>query len=254
MKPVNEEPEEEDVPRESLRERDENEDSRDLSQEPNSEEEVSEEVPRTAPNPALRTLGASIPLIPGPSPVYRPSQAVTATPTNVARSGSIATLPPPPIQYRPTQKPTKASRKQIVDDVAFRQPIKPPPKPVKPSQVYEIRGKKPVAQIIRRYRHDNEDGSITWGFENDDGSYKEETIGVDCITSGKYGYIDPDGLRREYTYETGIKCDEEQREEEEDNGFVDYQENKLVLPDGKTIDLSSMGKKQARRPQLQYRN
>lgn len=108
-------------------------------------------------------------------------------------------------------------------------------------------------QIVRRYRHDNADGSITWGFENDDGSYKEETIGVDCITSGKYGYIDPDGIRREYTYETGIRCDEEQREEEED-GFVDYQENKLVLPDGKTIDLSSMGKKQARRPQFQYRN
>lgn len=113
---------------------------------------------------------------------------------------------------------------------------------------------KNVLQIIRRYQHDNEDGSITWGFENDDGSYKEETIGVDCITSGKYGYIDPDGLRREYTYETGIKCDEEQREEEEENGFVDYQENKLVLPDGKTIDLSSMGKKQTRRPQFQYRN
>lgn len=74
---------------------------------------------------------------------------------------------------------------------------------------------------------------------------------MDCITSGKYGYIDPDGIRREYTYEMGIKCDEQQREEEE--GFVDYQENKLVLPDGKTIDLSSMGKK-ARRPQFQYRN
>lgn len=127
---------------------------------------------------------------------------------------------------------------------------------IKYSNVLWLRGSinKNVLQIIRRYQHDNEDGSITWGFENDDGSYKEETIGVDCITSGKYGYIDPDGLRREYTYETGIKCDEEQREEEEENGFVDYQENKLVLPDGKTIDLSSMGKKQARRPQFQYRN
>lgn len=111
-----------------------------------------------------------------------------------------------------------------------------------------------VAQIIRRYRNDNADGSITWGFENDDGSYKEEIIGTDCITRGKYGYVDPDGLRREYTYETGIKCDEEQKEEEEENGFVDYQENKLVLPDGKTIDLSNMGKKQARRPRPTYGN
>lgn len=47
--------------------------------------------------------------------------------------------------------------------------------------------KKPVAQILRKYREENPDGSITWGFENDDGSFKEETIGVDCITRGVYG-------------------------------------------------------------------
>lgn len=47
--------------------------------------------------------------------------------------------------------------------------------------------KKPVAQILRKYREENPDGSITWGFENDDGSFKEETIGIDCITRGIYG-------------------------------------------------------------------
>lgn len=109
-------------------------------------------------------------------------------------------------------------------------------------------------QVIRRYREETDDGSIVWGFENDDGSYKEEVIGIDCITRGKYGYVDPDGIRREYTYETGIKCDEEEQQEDILNTFVDYQENKLVLPSGKTIDLSSMGKKQARRPQFTYRN
>ncbi|XP_071645592.1 uncharacterized protein [Temnothorax longispinosus] len=257
VKPVNEEPEdEENLSRDSTRE---DEDSRDQSQEArsqDSEEDLSEEVPRAAPNPPR-----VIPVAPGPQ-VYRPLHTVTPASVRVSPATPpppppiqyrpTPPPPPPPIQYRPTQKPTKAPRKQIIDDITFQQPIK-PPKPVKPSQAYEIRGKKPVAQIIRRYRHDNADGSITWGFENDDGSYKEETIGQDCITSGKYGYIDPDGLRREYTYETGIKCDEQQREDEED-GFVDYQENKLVLPDGKTIDLSSMGKKQARRPQFQYRN
>ncbi|XP_014473000.1 PREDICTED: gibberellin-regulated protein 14 [Dinoponera quadriceps] len=246
VKPVNEEPaEEEDVARDSTRERDDD-DSRDQSQEPESEEEVSEEhLPPRPASISARISGSS----PASPPLYRPVQAVTLS---SIRASPATPPPPPPIQYRPTQKPTKAPRKQVVDDT-YKQPIKPPPKPVKPSQAYEIRGKKPVAQIVRRYRHDNVDGSITWGFENDDGSYKEETIGVDCITSGKYGYIDPDGIRREYTYETGIKCDEEQRDEEDD-GFVDYQENKLVLPDGKTIDLSSMGKKQARRPQFQYRN
>lgn len=200
---------------------------------------------------------------------YRPFPEVSPT---FVRGAQLNTVTPPPSpQYRPSPKPTKP--RKILQEEPIRQQIKQPVKPGKPSQIYDSRGKKPVAQvsrlikynfhietlwfylkIIRRYRNDNEDGSITWGFENDDGSYKEEIIGIDCITRGKYGYIDPDGIRREYTYETGIKCDEEQREEEEESGFVDYQENKLVLPDGKTIDLSSMGKKQARRPGPVYRN
>lgn len=60
----------------------------------------------------------------------------------------------------------------------------------------EDKPKKPVAQILRKYREENPDGSITWGFENDDGSFKEETIGIDCITRGVYGYVDPDGEKR----------------------------------------------------------
>ncbi|KAJ8669728.1 hypothetical protein QAD02_000987 [Eretmocerus hayati] len=133
------------------------------------------------------------------------------------------------------------------------------PKKSKPQADYydSTRPKKPVAQVVRRYREETADGSIIWGFENDDGSFKEEMIGIDCITRGKYGYVDPDGVRREYTYETGIKCNEEaQKGQDQDilNTFVDYQENKLVLPSGKTIDLSSMGKKQHRRPQPVYRN
>lgn len=44
------------------------------------------------------------------------------------------------------------------------------------------REKKPVAQILRKYREEHEDGSITWGYENDDGSFKEEIIGIDCVT------------------------------------------------------------------------
>lgn len=65
---------------------------------------------------------------------------------------------------------------------------------------------------MRKYRTDNEDGSITWGYENDDGTFKEETIGIDCITRGKYGYTDPDGVRREYTYETGGRCEDPEEE------------------------------------------
>jgi len=35
-------------------------------------------------------------------------------------------------------------------------------------------------------------------------------------TRGTYGYIDPDGNKREYHYETGIKCDPNNRNNEED--------------------------------------
>lgn len=249
IKPVNEEPDET-RSREPPRNHNNQDDDTDLSDDPPDSQEGSEEseenVPRAVSN--LGTVGSisrtSANVGPTAQPVqYRP---VSGSGSPTGRGSGIPTAPAlAPVQYRPTAKPNKP-RKPIEEP--FKQQVKPPAKSVKPSQSYDARGKKPVAQIIRRYRNDNPDGSITWGFENDDGSYKEEIIGVDCITRGKYGYIDPDGIRREYTYETGIKCDEEQREEEEENGFVDYQENKLVLPDGKTIDLSSMGKKQTRRP------
>lgn len=132
----------------------EDEGSRDQSQEirsQDSEEDLSEEVPRTAANPS-RTLPLAL------GPVYRPPVQTVVTPTSVRVSPTTpppplpiqyrpTPPPPPPIQYRGTQKPTKAPRKQIIDDLTFQQPIKPPPKPVKPSQAYEIRGKKPVAQV-----------------------------------------------------------------------------------------------------------
>ncbi|KAK0085242.1 hypothetical protein PV325_005532 [Microctonus aethiopoides] len=216
---------------------------------------------------------------------FRPSQAAPLTPV-FTRQSQLLDENIAPIQYRPP-KPVKY-RKPVEELPEIRNPVKHQQQPQyhqhqqqpqyhqhqhhqqqQPKQPQQqpqslirqsgkkatsYREKKPVAQIIRRWREDNDDGSITWGFENDDGSYKEEIIGIDCVTRGKYGYVDPDGIRREYTYETGIKCDEEEQQDDEDNGFVDYQENKLVLPNGKTIDLSSMGKKQTRRPQPIYRN
>lgn len=103
---------------------------------------------------------------------------------------------------------------------------------------------------VERYRFENEDGSITWGYENEDGSYKEETIGVDCITRGKYGYIDPTGEVREYSYSSGVKCDPLTRKVESDNnqagnqgsdrginrlGVFDYNQQKFIMPDGRKV-------------------
>ncbi|CAL8116872.1 unnamed protein product [Orchesella dallaii] len=76
---------------------------------------------------------------------------------------------------------------------------------------------------IRNYSHINEDGSFTFGYEAADGSFKEETRGIDCVVRGKYGYVDPDGVRREFEYVSGNPCDpnapkeEDQLEEDEDD-------------------------------------
>ncbi|KAK5650328.1 hypothetical protein RI129_001357 [Pyrocoelia pectoralis] len=109
-------------------------------------------------------------------------------------------LPVPPPQVQAAQQPIRQKVRVVAN-----------PRPVQPHHVEDdgrrIKNRKPPVQILRKYRNDNEDGSITWGYENEDGTFKEETIGADCIIRGKYGYIDPEGTRREYTYETGNKCD-----------------------------------------------
>lgn len=96
---------------------------------------------------------------------------------------------------------------QVRQQAPVRQAARIPPRPQYSEDEDRLqRRRKPQVQILRKYRTDNEDGSITWGFENDDGTFKEENLGSDCITRGKYGYIDPDGVRREYKYETGNRC------------------------------------------------
>ncbi|XP_008550998.1 mediator of RNA polymerase II transcription subunit 12 [Microplitis demolitor] len=71
-------------------------------------------------------------------------------------------------------------------------------------------------QTIRNYNKVNDDGSFTFGYEAADGSFKEETRGTDCVVRGKYGYIDPDGNRREFEYVSGNPCDPNAPKEEDD--------------------------------------
>lgn len=92
--------------------------------------------------------------------------------------------------------------------------------------------KPPPVQTIRNYNKVNDDGSFTFGYEAADGSFKEETRGTDCVVRGKYGYIDPDGNKREFTYVSGNPCDpnapkdeeeeEPEKEEEELPGPANY--------------------------------
>ncbi|XP_049533584.1 zyxin-like [Anopheles darlingi] len=90
----------------------------------------------------------------------------------------------------------------------------------------------PPVQTIRNYSKVNDDGSFTFGYEAADGSFKEETRGTDCVVRGKYGYIDPDGNKREFTYVSGNPCDpnnpdgsEEEEERPERDGDGESGEN-----------------------------
>ncbi|XP_059610270.1 uncharacterized protein LOC132257403 [Phlebotomus argentipes] len=76
--------------------------------------------------------------------------------------------------------------------------------------------KPPPVQTIRNYSKVNDDGSFTFGYEAADGSFKEETRGTDCVVRGKYGYVDPDGNKREFTYVSGNPCDPNNPESEEE--------------------------------------
>ena len=88
----------------------------------------------------------------------------------------------------------------------------------------EVEEREPVG-TLERYSSKNEDGSFTFGYISADGSFKEETRGADCITRGKYGYIDPEGVKREYSYTAGLPCE-----------IGAEGENSLQSEDGSVVD------------------
>lgn len=128
-------------------------------------------------------------------------QAILPAPVTVRVQPTSAPAPQPqpaPVQRvaRPRQ-PIREHRPQYEAQAAPAPlPQRPRPKPIqsRPNLIEENRiqddrdnnqqnsRKRPVAQTIRKWREENEDGSITWGYENDDGSFKEEIIGTDCVT------------------------------------------------------------------------
>lgn len=100
-------------------------------------------------------------------------------PSNAQRFNIDRPRPVPQQRNLPQPQPQRP-RAQNFDE--------PQPRPHQKPHHSDDKPKKPVAQILRKYREENPDGTIVWGFENDDGSFKEETIGIDCITRGIYGY------------------------------------------------------------------
>uniref|UniRef100_A0A336LU31 CSON000740 protein n=1 Tax=Culicoides sonorensis TaxID=179676 RepID=A0A336LU31_CULSO len=126
--------------------------------------------------------------------------------------------------YRPTTARARAdyNRPQQPQQIAYRSST------VAPRRKDDDVTKAPPVQTIRNYNKVNDDGSFTFGYEAADGSFKEETRGTDCVVRGKYGYIDPDGNKREFTYVSGNPCDpnnpegndEDEASEEESNENV----------------------------------
>lgn len=116
------------------------------------------------------------------------------------------------------QQPTKSLQQQRPAQQLIQQRLKEQPQ----------QQKEPTAQTIRNYNKLNDDGSFTFGYEADDGSFKEETRGTDCVVRGKYGYVDPDGNKREFSYVQGNPCDPNaiSNEDEEDQpGKPNEEEN-----------------------------
>ncbi|XP_059480009.1 uncharacterized protein LOC132199373 [Neocloeon triangulifer] len=88
----------------------------------------------------------------------------------------------------------------------------------------------PPVETIRNFNTINDDGSFTFGYEAADGSFKEETRGTDCVVRGKYGYIDPDGNKREFTYVSGNPCDPNNPDPEEDDRSEEEDDSEENVP------------------------
>ncbi|XP_057659070.1 uncharacterized protein LOC130895653 [Diorhabda carinulata] len=203
-----------------------------------------------------------------PIPVLREQIREKTSDFSAARPSQVPVLRPS-VQSRPAPRPIRPVVRQEIDvddeENIPRQSNRQKPRPQPVQQQYRPapalrpaarpqyaeddpnRKKKPVVQILRKYRNDNPDGSITWGFENEDGTFKEETLGIDCVIKGKYGYIDPEGVKREFEYEAGNKCDPNQ-------AALDELEDDELPPQAPKIapkKPSNVGKSQFQyRPQL----
>lgn len=87
-----------------------------------------------------------------------------------------------------TQQPILEPRITVVqrEQIQF-EPQVPRNLPRKFEVIKPVEKKKKFGRIgvLDRYTIQNDDGSLTWGYQSADGSFKEETIGNDCVTRGR---------------------------------------------------------------------
>ena len=148
---------------------------------------------------------APVPVPRAPVPVPRAPIAVPRTPVEVPRrQQAFATRAPTTTQDPFTIFSFDRAQQRIPQQPqsVFAQPQRPKANAQRPShnlkpqalpRKFEVikpttknpknlRGRVP---ILDRYTIHNDDGSFTWGYQSADGSFKEETIGNDCVTRGR---------------------------------------------------------------------
>jgi hypothetical protein len=140
-----------------------------------------------------------------------------------------------PLRQQPVDQPRRqnAPRRRVPGVPRRAQGSRARPRPQQESDEEGGNGRprpEPV-KTTERYSHMNPDGSFTFGYVSEDGSFREETRGLDCITRGKYGYIDPEGKRREFTYVSGLPCDSEEEQQFDDQGFAIEDDENAIQQD-----------------------
>ena len=95
----------------------------------------------------------------------------------------------------PASRPVRPKPAPAAEQPRQQQPTRPRPsnranfpknfKVVKPTKQNNINSNRRIS-VVDRYTVQNDDGSFTWGYQSEDGSFKEETMGIDCVTRGRY--------------------------------------------------------------------
>jgi len=139
-----------------------------------------------------------------------------------------------PLRQQPVDTPRRqqAPRRRVPGVPRRAQGSRSRPRPVQnDDEAGNGRPRPDPVKTTERYSHMNPDGSFTFGYVSEDGSFREETRGLDCITRGKYGYIDPEGKRREFTYVSGLPCDEDQEQQFDQQGFAIEDDENAIQQD-----------------------
>jgi len=217
----------------------------------------------------VESLNAATLPLPSPLPLHQRKAAVQASRQKPSRTRSRGNTSRKPVAAQIPQDTVDTDYEDSNEFLprppspnAFDQPTRAP----RPRNLGQKTKRKRVnrlgsaqrVQVLERYSFENDDGSLTWGYENADGSFKEETIGTDCVTQGSYGYVDDSGEVREYTYESGIQCDpltkqplftpaqqasrSSQQAQEPVSvarsvGHFDYRTNRFVKPNGRRLKV-----------------